>query len=85
MANHKSAIKRFLQSEKKRIFNRIFKSKLNTQYKKSIKEIKNSVCLKNAIEVRKRISLLAKAGKKGILHKKNASRKISRIMKKIKN
>ena len=83
MANHKSAIKRHSQSEKKRIANRQFKSNMNTQKKKANEEIANSTSFKDASAVKIEIGLLAKASQKGILHKKNAARKISRLMKKV--
>ena len=77
MANHISAIKRHKQSEKQRIRNRAVKSALNTK----IKKIKLNTSVEN---MRLGQSLFAAAACRGIMHKKTASRKISRLMKKLK-
>jgi small subunit ribosomal protein S20 len=81
MANHPSAIKRHIQSLKKNARNRSIKSALATQIKKARKEIAESKAKPDAGEVKNAVSLLAKSVSKGVLHKKTASRKISRLMK----
>lgn len=82
MANHKSAAKRHLQSEKRRIRNRKVKSALHTQIKKTLVEITNKTAKVNEGEVRLAQSALARAASKGVLHKNTAARRISRLMKK---
>ena len=82
MANHKSAIKRHRQSEKKRLKNRQVKSVLHTQIKKANFEIKAGSAKPQDGAVRLAVKTLASAVTKGIMHKKTASRKISRLMKK---
>lgn len=81
MANHPSALKRHLQSLKRNIKNRAARSKLATQVKKARIEIsaKQAFCDKG--EIQKAVSLLAKSAKKGVIKKKNAARRISRLMK----
>lgn len=74
MANHVSAIKRHRQSEKQRIRNRSVKSALSTK----IKRMRFDASVDNLRFVQ---SAYASAVRKGVLHKKTASRKISRIMK----
>lgn len=81
MANHPSAIKRHLQSLKKNARNRSAKSALATQVKKARVEITENRAKVNEGEVKKAVSLLAKTAQKGILNKKTASRRISRLMK----
>ncbi len=81
MANHKSAAKRALQNEKKRLRNKSIKTKLNN----TIRNVKLAIKEKSGTEVatilNKAKSIIAKASKKGVIHKKTASRKISRLTK----
>ncbi|MBF0204197.1 MAG: 30S ribosomal protein S20, partial [Desulfamplus sp.] len=74
MANHKSAIKRAKQNEIKRLRNKSNRSAMKTAIKKVYAakaegDENTSEILKNAQ------SMLAKAAKKGILHKNTAARK----------
>ena len=79
MANHKSAIKRAKQSQGRRLRNRSAKTTLKTLEKK-LRAVKEAG--ENSDEIlRKNQSALHKAAKKGIIHKKTASRKISRLFK----
>ncbi len=79
MANHKSAKKRAKQSQVRRMRNKSTKTTLKTLEKK-LREVKASG--ENAEELMKQNqSAIHKAAKKGILHKKTASRKISRLTK----
>ena len=79
MANHKSALKRHRQSEKKNIRNTAVKSTIKT----TIKGIRASIKDKNAeeagLQLKKASTQLDKAVTKGVLHRNNASRKISRL------
>jgi small subunit ribosomal protein S20 len=81
MASHKSAWKRHLQSEKRRERNRTVKSALKTQVKKARAEIDAGKASPVAGEVKTAVQALAHAKSKGVLHKRTASRRISRIMK----
>lgn len=74
MANHVSAAKRHIQSEKRRLRNRTAKSALNTQLKKTRAD-------KNDQSIRLGQQALAIAVRQGIIHKKTAARKTSRLMK----
>ncbi|MFZ9889238.1 MAG: 30S ribosomal protein S20 [Myxococcota bacterium] len=78
MANHKSAWKRHVQSEKRRAANRAARSALRTQVKKARAELQSGT---GADQVKEAVQALAKAGGKGLLHKKTAARRISRLMK----
>lgn len=77
MANHKSAIKRIAQSEKKRLRNRIVK----TRVKNAVKKVNAAVTTgeETALQLTAAQSLIDKAAKKGVLHKRTAARKISRL------
>ena len=82
MANHRSAIKRMIQSEKRRAKNRRVKSSVKTQVKSYLKtlEEKNPDTAREILQ--QTISTIDKAASKGIIHKRNASRKISRLTRK---
>lgn len=81
MANHRSAVKRHLQSLKRNARNRSARAALATQVKKARVEIANKQATNNQGEVRNAVSILARSARKGILHKKTAARRISRLMK----
>jgi small subunit ribosomal protein S20 len=81
MANHKSAWKRKRQNEKKRAQNRTVRGNMRTQVKKARAEIQAGGASNTEGEVKKAIQALANAGRRGILHKKTAARRISRLMK----
>ncbi|OEU49090.1 MAG: 30S ribosomal protein S20 [Desulfobulbaceae bacterium S5133MH15] len=83
MANHKSAEKRNRQSQVRRLRNKINKSKMKT----AIRKIDEAVVAGSADEAQealnKAIPVIAKIASKGTIHKKNASRKISRLTKRV--
>ncbi|NLG73211.1 MAG: 30S ribosomal protein S20 [Chloroflexi bacterium] len=83
MANIKSAIKRNRQNEKRRLRNRVYVGRARTFVKKARAQIESG----NLEEARKAtitaISALDKAAEKGILHKNNAARRKSRLMKRL--
>ena len=82
MANHESALKRHKQSLKKRERNRTVKGALRTIIKKF-----NTVLATDTEAAREALvsaePAINKAASKGIIHKKNASRKVSRLSKKL--
>lgn len=81
MANHKSAAKRHLQSEKRRLQNRAARSALRTQLKKARADVQAGAANPNDGSVKAAVQALAKAGTKGLMHKKTVARRISRLMK----
>jgi small subunit ribosomal protein S20 len=81
MATHKSAWKRYLQSEKKRTRNRNAKSALKTQVKKARAEIETGKSSPVAGEVKNAVAAIHTACSKGVLHKRTAARRVSRLMK----
>ncbi|HEY59436.1 MAG TPA: 30S ribosomal protein S20 [Anaerolineae bacterium] len=81
MANIKSAIKRNKQNIKRRSRNNFFRGKARTFVKRARLAI-SAGDKENAQEaVKVAISALDKAAEKGVLHKNNASRRKSRLMK----
>lgn len=82
MANHKSALKRAIQSEQRRQRNKA----VQTRVKNVVKDV-NLAMAENAEDAGQRFkvakSVIDKAAKKGVLHKRTAARKISRLAKKV--
>ena len=83
MANIKSAIKRNRQNEKRRAHNRIYRGRARTFVRKAQAVIESGEldAARDATVVA--VSALDKAAEKGIIHKNNASRRKSRLMKRL--
>ena len=82
MATHKSALKRDRQSKERRIRNRPIKSNLKTTIKSVRTALEGNDTAKSQEALAKAIPVIAKAASKGIVHKRNAARKISRLSRK---
>jgi len=80
---NRSAIKRAGQAEKKRLRNAHIKSTMKTYIKKLTvaMEKKNKEELNDAFK--KAVAFISKASSKGVIHKNNAARKISRLSKRV--
>ena len=85
MANIKSAKKRILQTERKSQVNRGRRSDMRTQVKLVEKAIESGdvVAAKEALKTAE--PKLMRSAQKSLLHRNTASRKISRLSKKIKS
>ena len=83
MANIKSAIKRNKQNEKRRVRNRIYRGAARTLVTKARLAIEKETPEGTRESVLKAISALDKAAQKGVLHKNNAARRKSRLMKRL--
>jgi small subunit ribosomal protein S20 len=79
VANHPSALKRHRQSEKRRVRNRTIKTRL----RHLVREVRIAISGRNADAAAKSLErasrALDKAVTKGVLHRNNAARKISRL------
>jgi len=81
LANIKSAIKRAKQSERRRTQNRLYRSTARTYVKRTKTQI-NAGDVGTAEEtLQQAIKALDKAAQKGVIHKNNAARRKSRLMK----
>lgn len=81
MANIKSQIKRNRQNEKKRLRNRHFAGKARTVVKKARLSIEDGTVEEARLATLSAIVALDKAAEKGVIHKNNAARRKSRLMK----
>ena len=81
MANIKSAKKRILVNRTKYERNKAVKSEVKT----AIKRVEAAVAAKNADEAKEALNVATKliesAGSKGVYHKNNVARKVSRLAK----
>ena len=80
MANIKSQIKRNRQNDKRRLTNRVYRGEARIAVKDARAAIEGSAP-ETKEELKKAISALDKAAEKGVLHKNNAARRKSRLMK----
>lgn len=83
MANIKSQIKRNRQNEKRRVRNRMFRGSARTYVAKAREAIESGNSEDAQAAVMKAISQLDHAAQKGVLHKNNAARRKSRLMKRL--
>jgi small subunit ribosomal protein S20 len=81
MANHKSAIKRIRQSEKRRLFNRNYRNRTRSFVKNARQAIEGGELTEAEVATRAAIKDLDMAASRGIIHKRNAARRKSRLMK----
>lgn len=81
MANHKSAIKRHKQSLKRAGRNRTMKTRIRNVVKEVRTAIRENDQQKAGELLSAATSTLDKAATKGVVHWKNAARKISRLAK----
>jgi small subunit ribosomal protein S20 len=81
LANTKSAQKRIRTNERKRASNQMYRSRVKTMVRKAEEAIVSGQPSDEAL--REAISTLDKAASKGIIHKNNAARRKSRLVKKL--
>ena len=83
MANHKSAIKRIRQNQKRRLHNRTYRNRARTFIKKARETIQAGSVEEAVTATRAAIRDLDMAASRGVIHKNNAARRKSRLMKKL--
>ena len=83
MANIKSAIKRNRQNEKRRLHNRVFRGAARTQVRKARAAMEEGNKAAAEEQVKLAVKKLDKAAAKGVIHKNNAARRKSRLMKQL--
>jgi small subunit ribosomal protein S20 len=79
LANHKSAVKRARQNEKRRVRNKAVKTRIK-HLTKEVRQASGEASKEEAlVKLKAAQSIVDKALKKGVIHKKTAARKISRL------
>ncbi|HMA66192.1 MAG TPA: 30S ribosomal protein S20 [Desulfosalsimonadaceae bacterium] len=79
MAHHKSAIKRNRQNQNRRMRNRVVKTQVKTASKKLSQVQKTGDTEAIDRELTRAQSIIDKAAKKGVIHRRTAARKKSRL------
>lgn len=83
MANHKSALKKIRQDEKRRVRNKA----VRTRYRNLIKAVRLAVDSGDQERAREALSMAApylqRSASKGVIHKNKAARTISRLTKQV--
>ena len=80
MANTQSAIKRIRSNERKRRINQVHRSRARTYIKKARRLIEAGELDEAEIVARQAVIALDRAAEKGIIHRNNAARRKSRLM-----
>lgn len=83
MANIKSQIKRNRQNEKRRVANRVYRGNSRTAVQKARMALESGNKDESKTTTLEAISKLDSAAAKGVLHKNNAARRKSRLMKRL--
>jgi small subunit ribosomal protein S20 len=83
LANIKSAIKRNKQNEKRRLRNRVVRGFARTRITRARVAIEGNDPEAAKVATLAAISALDKAAQKGVIHKNNAARRKSRLMKRL--
>ncbi|GAB4332967.1 MAG: 30S ribosomal protein S20 [Phototrophicales bacterium] len=80
MANHKSALKRIRQNNKRRLHNRYFRTRARTYVKKARAQLASGDVAAAKEAVIRAVKDLDMAASRGTIHKRNAARRKSRLM-----
>ena len=83
MATHRSAEKRDRQNKKRKVRNAAVKSQTKTEIKKVLAAVEDKESENSEKALKSAIKVIKKAASKGVYHKNNASRKVSRLTKKV--
>jgi len=83
LANTKSARKRIKQIEKRRLRNRVHRTRARTEVKQARAAMMSGDLEASREAVREAASYLDHAATKGAIHKRNAARRKSRLMKRL--
>ena len=83
MANHASALKRARQNEKRRDRNRAYRTRVRRAFKALDLAIEENNPQTAAELLKKAESIMDRAASKGVYHPRTASRKVSRLSKRL--
>jgi len=81
LANTRSAIKQMRRAERRRKINQVHRSRARTLVKKTRRLIAEGRLAEAEALSREALSALDRAAQKGVIHKNNAARRKSRLMK----
>lgn len=79
MANHQDAIKRNKQNEKRRVRNRHYRTMMRNQIKKLRAAVDSGDKTVAGDELRKAVSIIQRIAAKGVIHRRQAGRRVQRL------
>ncbi len=79
MAHHKDAIKRQRQNEERRLRNRGYRTRMRNQIRKVRVAVDSGDHASAATELAAAVKIIDRVAGKGIIHRKNAARRVSRL------
>jgi len=85
LANHASAEKRARQNVKRRMINRARKSEMRTAIKNVLTAVDAGKADAASVALKSAVPLIDRAGQKGVIHRNQASRRVSRLTAQVKN
>ena len=83
MANHRSALKRIRTSEKSRQRNRVVRGSTRSVVRRARSLVDKHQLGEAEVAVQGAVSALDRAASKGVIHKNNAARRKSRLMRQL--
>lgn len=83
MANHKSALKRNRQNEKRNVRNTSYRTRVKTHTKNVLKAVEADDAEAAKKSLHDAEALISKVASKGVIHPRAASRKISGLAKRV--
>ena len=83
MATHKSALKRARQNKDRRLRNMSYKTRVKTAVKEVRTAIDGNSPEKAQETFSEAVSMIQKTASRGVIHRKHASRKISRLARRL--
>jgi len=83
VANHRSAIKRIGISEKRRQRNRVVRGSTRSSVRRARSLVDKHQLVEAETAVKSAVSALDRAASKGVIHKNNAARRKSRLMRQL--
>lgn len=84
MANHQDAIKRMKQGEVRRARNRAYRSRMRNQIKRVRQDVASGNVVAAQASFREAVSVIHRVCAKGVIHRNQAARRISRLNKAVK-
>ena len=84
MPHHQDAIKRLKQNEKRRARNRHYRSRMRNQIKRVRAAVDSGDTDTAQTELRNAVSIIHRVASKGVIHRNQAARRISRLNKAVK-
>jgi len=83
VANHPSAWKRIRQNEKRRLRNKFYRTRMKTFIKRVREAVNEKDTEQAAVRLQEASQIIAKTASKGVIHKRTAARKISRLTRQV--